>query len=121
MIHTHKTITIIKKGGVAIFSLAPLFAFAQPQNLNDVAQLFINIFRAFVPVLIGFAVLIFIWGIVRFIAHMDNEQERAAGKKLMVWGVVALFVIVSVWGLVGILLGTFGLTNPVVPFFPPPK
>ena len=30
---------------------------------------------------------------------------------MMIWGISALFVIVSIWGLVGILQGTFGVSG----------
>jgi hypothetical protein len=72
-----------------------------------------------VPVLVGLALLFFIWGLVLFILNSGNEQERAVGKQRMVWGVVALFVIVSVWGLVLLLQQitgvnglSFGLASP---------
>lgn len=72
-----------------------------------------------VALLIGLAVLVFLWGIVTYVRNLDNETKRSEGRMMMVWGIIALFVMVSVWGLVGILTGTFnfGTTEPTPPQF----
>ena len=91
-----------------------------PYNLRELANLFLDIFSVFVPVIIAAALILFLYGIAKFIAGSDNEQTRTEGKTLMIWGVVALFVMISVWGLVQILTGTFGIDAGTVPFFPAP-
>ncbi len=63
-----------------------------------------------VPLLITVAIAIFIWGVVQFIGNADNEEKRQKGRDFMVWGIVSLFLIVSVWGIVHILTDTFGVT-----------
>ena len=75
------------------------------------------------PVLIGLALVVFVWGLVVFIAKADNEQERDAGKQKMVWGIIGLFVLVSIWGIILLLqniVGVEGTPNglgpPGVPF-----
>jgi hypothetical protein len=65
-----------------------------------------------IPLLIGVALLVFVWGVVMFMVSND-DRARGEGKRRMVWGVIGLFVIVSVWGLVallGTLLGIRGAT-----------
>ena len=88
----------------------PVVAFAQVQaggimNLLDQLQLIIS--RA-IPVLIGLAVLAFSWGIVVYLFTMNKDK----GKEIMIWGIIAIFVMTSVWGLVGILRGTIFGTSP---------
>jgi predicted permease len=104
--------------------LLPIAVFAQvgttPSNLNDVARLFLSIFAVFVPVIVGLALVVFLWGVAQYIIHGDNEQKRSEARNFIIWGILSLFVMVSVWGLVAILTGTFGLQNDVIPFFPPP-
>ncbi len=62
-----------------------------------------TIIDAIVPFLIALAVLFFLYGLVRFMFAAGNEDAAAQGKSIMIWGIVILFVMVSVWGLVGIL------------------
>lgn len=57
--------------------------------------------------LIGLAVIVFIFGIFKMISSEGNEKQ--GGRELMLWGVIGIFVMISVWGLVAILQGTFGL------------
>ena len=71
-----------------------------------------------IPLMIAAAVLIFFWGIIKYIKAAGDATEKAASRSIMIWGIVALFVMVSVWGLVGILSGTLGTSNdrpPIVP------
>ncbi len=61
---------------------------------------------AIYPVLIflfAVAIAIFIWGIIRFIAAADNEEERAIGKKHLVWGIIGLFIMFAVWGIIAVI------------------
>lgn len=71
----------------------------------------IYIVTLIIPLLLGLAVLVFMWGIVKFIAHADDEKTHEEGKQLMVYGMIGLFVIVSLWGIVGFLHESLGLTS----------
>jgi hypothetical protein len=76
-----------------------------------------NILNPAVQVLIAVAVVLFLFGIVKYITSGDDEAKRKEAKNYIIYGIVGLFVMVSVWGLVGILTGTFG-TNQGVPDIP---
>ena len=43
----------------------------------------------------------------KFILAAGSEEGRKEGRNIMIWGIIALFVIVSVWGLVQVLNNTF--------------
>jgi hypothetical protein len=64
----------------------------------------------------------FVWGVVKFFfINADEEAKRAQGKQYMIWGIIALAVMLSIWGLVSILGATFGIkTNSVLPQVTPP-
>ena len=70
------------------------------------------------PLIISLAVVWFVWNVFRYMIA-GGEDEKTKAKKEMIWGIVALFVMVSVWGLVGILQATFVPVNPVPPPAPP--
>jgi uncharacterized membrane protein YfcA len=74
-----------------------------------------------VGVLLTVALLVFFWGMIRYIRSEGSDKKQ--GKDIMVWGIVALFVMVSVWGLVNVLIDTFGFrsTNNRVPRIPLPS
>jgi len=52
------------------------------------------------PVAVGLALLAFFWGLAKFIFSAGDEEKRKEGKKVMGWGIVALFVVVAIWGIV---------------------
>lgn len=74
-----------------------------------------------IPLIFAGAAVMFIWGVVNFfIINANEEAKRAQGRQFMIWGIIALAVMLSVWGLVGILGSTFGLNTSVLPTVTPP-
>ena len=53
----------------------------------------------------------FIWGVVQYVINSGEEAKKDKGKQFMLWGLIALTVMVSVWGLVDILGATFGVDD----------
>lgn len=109
--------------------VSPVLTFAQQgtggsnvcdYDIESIAEVF-HLFgcilgAAVIPMLVTLAVVIFIIGVIKYISKADEEAGRKEGKNLMIYGIIGLFVIVSIWGLVGIIQGTFGLgTNVLIP------
>ncbi len=80
-------------------------------NFHDlVFNLFIGcILSPAVYLIIGIAVVVFLYGIVKFI--MSDGEGREEGKQFMFYGIVGLFIIVSLWAFVRILQSTFNLNS----------
>ncbi|GMU74398.1 MAG: hypothetical protein AMXMBFR44_5950 [Candidatus Campbellbacteria bacterium] len=58
--------------------------------------------------LFGIAFVIFVWGIVTFIRDADDAGGRETGKKNIIWGIVGMVIMVSVYGIIRIAYGTIG-------------
>jgi heme/copper-type cytochrome/quinol oxidase subunit 4 len=88
---------------------APAIASAQEAitDVNSLTSKLTAIGNTFIEILIAFAVLYIIFNVVRFIMKADNPEERSNIGKAILWGIVGLFVILSIWGLVNILSNTF--------------
>ena len=54
-------------------------------------------------VLFGLAIVMFLWGLAEFIIYADNEQKRTDGKKHLVWGLIGLFIMFGVWGIIEVI------------------
>ena len=64
------------------------------------------------------ALALFFWGLVKFIKNAADTKAHEEGKSLMIWGIIAFFVLVSLWGLVGLFLGDlFGVSVIAQPGF----
>lgn len=68
-----------------------------------------TLIKTVVPLLFSIATVAFIWGIIQYFLNPDNEEKRKTGKSYMLWGIIGLFVMLSMWGLVGVLSNTFGV------------
>jgi len=65
----------------------------------------------FVIFLIALASMIFIWGLLEFIAGADNEEKRNIGKRHLVWGIIGLFIMLSVYGIIQLIANFIGSLN----------
>jgi len=75
-------------------------------KLNDA------IFNPLILLLIAIATVYFLWGLSMFLANAEDSAERAEGKKKIVYGLIGLFVMVSVFGIIRLVLDTFGAPIP---------
>ncbi len=99
-------ITLLPGIAFAQASLGPLFG-----TINQIQ----SIVTALIPLLSSLAVLMFMWGLVKFIANIGDESARAAGKHLMIWGMIALFVMVGFWSIIGYVQQSLGISGSVTP------
>lgn len=90
-------------------------------SVKGVFGTFVKYLSALLPILMGAATIVFIWGVIRFIAYAGNLEERKRGKNLIIWGLVGLFVIVTLWGLVYFVLNSLFGGIPNSPANWPPK
>lgn len=65
----------------------------------------------------GIAMLVFVWGIFQFIASQTADSGREEGKRKIFWGLFGMFIMFSAFGLIRLILGTFGITGPSYPGF----
>jgi NADH:ubiquinone oxidoreductase subunit 2 (subunit N) len=94
----------------------PIIVSAQATQVNNLSQagsFIINtINNIIVPVLFAIAFIVFLWGAFQtFIMGASSEETKDKGKALMLWSLIGFFVMISIWGLVGILTGTVGFGN----------
>ncbi len=101
-------VTIAATGAAAL----PFVAFGQTNpGLTNIAS-FLGTIQALmntlVPIIILLAVLYFLWGLAQFVLNAGDDAARTEGRNKMIWGIVGLFVMVSVWGIVNFLQDAFG-------------
>ncbi len=68
-----------------------------------------GILSAIIPFIVGLAVFVIIWGIFTYITHSAEEEKRQEAKQFILWGVIGVFFMLSIWGFVNILVNTFDL------------
>jgi hypothetical protein len=114
----------MKKLSVSLLGLAafsPVLAFAATTSLYGIMGFISDVVRWGGPLLGAIAILYFIWQVIRYTIAGDEEEKKDAKTKV-VWAVVGIFVIFSIWGLVNILQNTFAgqgtVQNVILPTIP---
>ena len=103
--------------------VAPLGAEAQTYAFDDLVELFLDILDDVIVLIVALAVVMFIWGVLKYITAGESEDKIREGRNYIIYGIIGIFVMVSVWGLVNILVNTLDLdtTNLVIPTLPRPS
>lgn len=84
----------------------------QYQGILGLIALAQTIVARLAPLLIGLAILAFFWFIILFIwKGGENPEVRSKMQTGMVWSVVAIFVMVSIWGLVSFIGNILGISQ----------
>ena len=108
----------IKKALPYLLSMAtPLFAFAQVQAFSIVSRTQ-QLINQIIPILLIIGTIVFLWGVIMFLTAGADEEKRAGARSLMIYGLIGLFVMVAVWGIVNVLVGFFGVGGTGVPTSP---
>jgi hypothetical protein len=88
-------------------SLSPI------SNVNNLATRIAGIGNIITYLLVGLAVIYIVWHVVQYFIKAEGGDRKEIGMNIL-WGIVGLFIIVSLWGLVNILVNTF-YTDPNIP------
>lgn len=91
----------------------PAVAFAQGSpELGNITTLVTQVRRIIdilIPLMFAIALLVFFYGVVRYILAAGSDEGKELGKKTMIGGIIALFVIASVWGIVSFIGSALGI------------
>ena len=71
--------------------------------------------KSIIPLIFAVATVVFIWGVVQYVINSDDEGKKEKGRSFMIWGIIGLTVMISVWGLVNVVGNTFNLNTKFVP------
>ncbi len=54
----------------------------------------------------------FTYGIVRFLSLDAADAKRVEARNAIMWGIIGMAIMFSVYGIIGFVLTSFGITNP---------
>src|SRR3990167_33083 len=97
------------------FYLIPV---ANAQTLGSIVSRITNFLDDLIPILFAIATIVFFWGIILYITSGGDEEKRKEGRGFIIYGLIGLFVMVAVWGIVNVLVGFFDLESIRAPRLP---
>ncbi len=95
---------------ISAFGLPMVALAVSAPTIGGMLSVVKNIIDIATIVAVAIALLFFIWGLAQYILSGPGEKADE-GRQRMIYGIIALFVIVSIWGLVNVLNSTFGVTQ----------
>src|SRR6266568_1299586 len=103
--------------GISALSLSTLAlpALSSAATLLDTIALANTFLNAAIGLFITLAIVIFFWGLIKYLTEVG--EKKSEGLQIMFYGIVAIFVMVSIWGIIRLLQSTFKVTStdPVIP------
>lgn len=67
-----------------------------------------QILNPLIAVMFAVALASFMFGIVTYIWNPDNENLREKGRQSMMWGIVGMFIMVSVFAIMRFIISSIG-------------
>lgn len=102
----------MKKIVYAVLALAPGLVLAQSPNFSGLDQIVAfmgRTIKSLIPIFFGLAIIYFFWGLIEYIRSAGDAKKAAEGRSIMIYGVIAIAVMISVYGLTAWLQGLFGI------------
>src|ERR1700727_29583 len=85
---------------IAVFSLPVIVSAQTTTSLSDILTGFGGLLKLAEPIIFGLALLFFFWGVAKFIFAEGNVNSKNEGKSIMIYGIIALFVMVAITGII---------------------
>lgn len=83
----------------------PGVALAAPRTFDELAGSIVQLLNAGIGVSIILGLVVFFYGLAVSMPHKEHaDWERL--RNTILWGIIALFVMVSVWGILGLVRNT---------------
>lgn len=108
----------MRKLGVTLLAAGTLTLpiLAAAATILDTLALANTVLNALIGLFVTLAIIAFFWGLIKYLFG-EGSEGKGEGLKIMFYGVIVIFVMVSIWGIVRLLQSTFSVTSttPVVP------
>lgn len=91
-------------------------------TFSEYVRTLIEPLNVLVPILVGVAMIVFIWGVIQYLASSDPTKKEGS-RRILVIGIVGIFILVSVWGIIAIVQNIFfdGVSGGAPFFVEPPR
>jgi hypothetical protein len=79
---------------------------------NIVPKIVDNIVTPLLELLFFLTLVLFIWGLIGFFKSGDDAEKRKEGQQHILWSVIGMFIMVSVYGILRLVAATVGQSAP---------
>ena len=76
------------------------------ESANPLARIEEVILNPLIIFLFAIAVAYFLYGVMKFVQNQNNDEMMSEGKRHMFWGVVGMFIMMAVGGILNVVEST---------------
>jgi len=91
----------------SILGFAPLTALAAPATIKEWIGTLVAQIQSVFPVLAALALVFFLWNMSKYVFNSDDTKARSEAREYIFWMTIAFFVMITLWGIVGVVRRTF--------------
>lgn len=84
--------------------------------LSFVGKISTEILNPIIAIMFSLALAYFIYGVAAYLWNPDNEEARTKGRQGMLWGIVGMLVMVSVFGIMRFLINSIGADSSLMDY-----
>ncbi len=90
----------------------PAIVFAQElQEFQNLTSGIGSIVTALMPIAFTSVFVVFFWGVALYVVKAGDEEAQKKAKSIMIYGVIGIAIVASIWGIVGWLQSAFGVSG----------
>jgi heme/copper-type cytochrome/quinol oxidase subunit 2 len=90
------------------FQIIPIAEASVTTLMKSINRVIIN---PLIVLLFALAMVYFIYGLAKYLLSPDNEEVRKNSKSQMLWGIVGMFIMISVFGILSLVMNTIGVKS----------
>ena len=87
----------------------PSTVHADTRTLQSVVSIVIGYFKTALGLIVSLSVVVFVWYVAQY--FLRSNDKHAEGAQYVMWALIGLFVMLSMWGLVNVVSNTLNLNN----------
>ncbi len=76
--------------------------------LTFIGKISTEILNPLIAMMFAVASAYFFFGVARYIWSPDDEKKREEGRRAMLWGIVGMFIMVSVFSIMRLIISSIG-------------
>lgn len=92
------------------------FAATDDKGLNVLIDNLKDVLGNLYGLILSAIFIAFAWGVLKFVFKSGDDQEQ--GKSMMIWSIVAITILGSIYGIVGVFQDTVGVEESSADIFP---
>ena len=74
-----------------------------------VNKILVELINPIIVLLFAVATVVFIWGVIQYVigGTQGSQGRLGAGKNVIIWGIIGMFIMASAWGIVKLICDFF--------------